>query len=199
MATLPSSRPGISVSFTFFGLRRAVYHAHFVTSTTVEFLPVFVGGLLYFASQGGELQPLYAIRPGASGDISIVEGQPRSPHIAWYQPRGGVHVVFPLVYQGLLFVCSDNGVVSAFDAATGERRFRARLGAGGSHFASPTGFNGHVLFISQDGEAYVIKAGGKFEMVAENKLGEGTMSTPAVSAGTLFIRGYKHLFAIAAK
>ncbi len=161
--------------------------------------PVFTGGLLYFASLGSDIQPVYANRPGASGDISIVEGQPRSQHIAWYLPRGGVHIVSPLVYKGLLFVCSDNGVATAFDASTGERRFRARLGAGGTHFASPTGINGHVLFISQDGEAYVIKAGPKFELVWEGKMGEGVMSTPAVAAGTLFIRGYKHLFAIAAK
>jgi outer membrane protein assembly factor BamB len=161
--------------------------------------PVHIGGLLYFSSQGGELQPIYAIRPGASGDISIVEGRPRNEHIAWYQPRGGVHIVSPLVYQGLMYVCSDNGIVSAFDAATGERLYRARLGHGGIHFASPTGINGHVLFISQDGEAFAIKAGPKFELVAETKMGEGVMSTPAVSNGTLFIRGYKHLFAIAAK
>jgi outer membrane protein assembly factor BamB len=161
--------------------------------------PVFVGGLLYFSSQGGETQPLYAIRPGASGDISIVEGQPRNQHIAWYQPRGGVHVVSPLVYQGIIYICSDNGVVSAFDAATGERHHRARLGSGGIHFASPTGINGHVLFISQDGEAFVLKAGLKLELAWQGKLGEGVMSTPAVAASTLFIRGYKHLFAIAAK
>lgn len=161
--------------------------------------PVLVGGMLYFASQGGDISPIYAIRPGASGDISIAEGQPRNAHIAWYQPRGGVHIVSPLVYQGLMYVCSDNGVVSVFDAATGERLHRARLGSGGIHFASPTGINGHVLFISQDGEAFVLKAGSKLELVSQSKLGEGTMSTPAVSGGTLFIRGYKHLFAIAAK
>ena len=124
--------------------------------------PVLVGGLLYFTSQGADTQPVYAIRPGASGDISIAEGQPPNQHIAWYLPRGGVHIVSPLVYQGIMYLCSDNGVVSAFDAATGERRFRARLGSGGIHFASPTGINGHVLFISQEGEAFVVKAGPAF-------------------------------------
>jgi outer membrane protein assembly factor BamB len=160
--------------------------------------PVLAGGTLYFTSGGGDLSPVYAIRPGASGDISLVDGQPRSEHIAWYLPRGGVHIVSPLVYQGNVYVLSDNGVVTAFDAASGERRFRARLGSGGTHFASPTGINGHILFVSQEGEAFVIKAGNSFEQVAHNKLGEGSMSTPAVSGGTLFIRGYKHLFAIAA-
>lgn len=161
--------------------------------------PVLAGGMLYFTSQGGDSSPIYAIRPGASGDISLTDGKPQDKHIAWYQPRGGVHIVSPLVYQGHMYVLADNGVVSVHDAATGERRYRSRLGAGGVHFASPTGINGNVLFISQDGEAYVIKAGPKFELVAESKLGEGTMSTPAVSGGTIFIRGYKHLFAIATK
>ncbi len=160
--------------------------------------PVLSGGTLYFTSSGGELSPVYAIRPGASGDISLSDGQPRSEHVAWYLPRGGVHIVSPLVYQGNVYVVSDNGVVTAFDAATGERRFRSRLGTGGVHFASPTGINGHILFISQEGEAFVIKSGNSFEQVAQSKMGEGVMSTPAVSGGTLFIRGYKHLFAIAA-
>ena len=159
--------------------------------------PVVAGGLLYFTSQGADSSPVYAIRPGASGDISIADGKPQDQHIAWYQPRGGVHIVSPLVYQGHMYVVADNGVLTVFDAASGERRYRSRLGSGGVHFASPTGINGTVLFISQDGDAFAIKAGPKFELVAESKLGEGTMSTPAVSGGTIYIRGYKHLFAIA--
>ncbi len=161
--------------------------------------PVLADGVLYFATQGSDLSPVYAIRPGATGDISIAAGQPHHKHIAWYLPRAGVHIVSPLVYRGHLYVCSDQGVISVFDAATGERRYRARLGNGGSHFASPVGVDGHIVFFNQEGEAFTIKTGPRFELVAQNKVGEMVMATPAVSAGTLFVRGAKHLFAIGEK
>ncbi len=159
--------------------------------------PVAAGGILYFTSQGGDASPVYAIRPGASGDISLAEGKPKNEHILWHHARGGIHVVSPLVYQGLMYVCQDNGVVTAFNAASGERVYRARLGKGGEYFASPIGLNGHILFFNQDGDVYAIKAGPKFEVVSESKVGETVMATPAVSGGVLYVRGYKNLYAIA--
>jgi outer membrane protein assembly factor BamB len=159
--------------------------------------PVAAGGVIYFASQGSDASPVYAIRQGASGDISGEKEKAGSSAVAWYQPHGGVHIVSPLVYQGRMYICSDNGVISVFDAASGARIFRARLGSGGNYFASPIGNNGHVLFFSQEGEAFAVKAGPKFELAAQNSMGEMVMATPAVSDGILFVRGYKHLFAIA--
>lgn len=159
--------------------------------------PALANGLLYFVSQSNEYAPVYAIRPGASGDISLADGKPRDAHVAWFERRGGVHLVSPLVYRGTMYVCQDNGVVSAFDAATGNRTFRTRLGSGGNYFASPIGANGHVYFFNQDGEGFVVKSGPKYELVTQNSLGEMVMSTPAVSGNVLFVRGYKHLFAIA--
>ncbi len=158
--------------------------------------PSIANGLLYFTSQSSDFAPVYAIRPGASGDISLAEGKPRSEHIAWFEQRGGIHMVSPLVYRGTVYLCQDNGVVGAYDAATGNRVFRARLGNGGNYFASPIGANGHVYFFNQEGDGFVVKSGAKYELVSQNPLGEIIMATPAVSGNVLFVRGYKHLFAI---
>lgn len=159
--------------------------------------PALAGGVLYFATLSSELAPVYAIRPGGAGDISIAEGKPRSPSIAWYESRGGIHTVSPIVYRGQMYVCSDNGVISAFDAATGQRSFRARLGNGGNYFASPVGAGGNIYFFNQEGDGFVVKSGAKYELVSQNSMGEMVMATPAVSGNVLFVRGYKHLFAIA--
>ncbi|MGH9201647.1 MAG: PQQ-binding-like beta-propeller repeat protein [Vicinamibacterales bacterium] len=159
--------------------------------------PFTAHDLLYISSGyvGDTHRPAYAIRPGASGDITV--GEPNSQKfVAWYQPQGGVHLVSPLVYQGQMYICADNGVISVFDAASGNRLYRARLGSGGSYYASPIGVNGHVLFFNQVGEAYAIKAGPKYELASQNSVGEVVMATPAVADGVLFVRGYKTLFAI---
>lgn len=158
--------------------------------------PVLSNGVLYFASQGSDISPVYAIRPGASGDISVTKDGPRHSAIAWYQPQGGIHTVSPLVYQGQMYICADNGVISVYDAASGNRLYRARLGNGGNYFASPVGANGHVLFVNQDGEAFIVKAGPKYELTAQNSVGEMVMSTPAVVDGVIYVRAHKTLFAI---
>ncbi len=159
--------------------------------------PVPANGLVYLVSGGTDVAPVYAIRPGASGDISLPESGPRSEHVVWYLPRGGVHIVSPLVYRGHMYVCADNGVLSVFDAASGERLYRVRLGKGGEFFASPIASGNHIIFFNQEGESFTIKAGPKFELVSQNKVGDLVMATPAVSAGVLYVRGYKNLYAIA--
>ncbi len=160
--------------------------------------PILHDGLLYFAGNGHKVSPIYAIRPGASGDISLQEGKPRSDHIVWYRKRGGVHIVSPLVYRGHVYVVKDNGVLGVYDASNGKRVYRARIGGkGGSYFASPIGVNGHVLFASQEGDVTLIKAGPKYEEVSVNTMGEILMATPAISEGVIYIRGLKNLFAVA--
>jgi outer membrane protein assembly factor BamB len=158
--------------------------------------PALAGGLLYFTSIGDKASPIYALKPGGSGDISVEEGKPHSPFVAWYQARGGAHTVSPLVYQGKMYVTQDNGVVAVYDATSGERLYRTRLGKGGTYFASPIGAGGRVIFFNQDGEAFTLKNSAHYELVSENAMGEMVMSTPAISGSTLFVRGYKHLFAI---
>ena len=103
----------------------------------------------------------------------------------------------PLVYGDHLYVCRDNGVLSCYEAATGERRYQKRLGAGSAGFtASAVAGDGKIYFTSEMGDTYVIKPGPEFEVLAENSLDEITMATPALSGGVLFFRTKDHLVAV---
>jgi outer membrane protein assembly factor BamB len=102
-----------------------------------------------------------------------------------------------LIYQGLLYSCSDRGVLKAHGAHTGEIRYTQRVGEGLTGFsASPIAVDGKILFTSQDGEVFVLKAGPKFELLSRHQLGEVSMATPAVSENVLYYRTRAHLVAI---
>jgi outer membrane protein assembly factor BamB len=111
--------------------------------------------------------------------------------------RDGGYMQTPIVYGDILYVCRDNGVLSAFDATTGTRHYQARLGDGKTGFsASAVASNGRLYFTSEDGDVYVVKAGTTYELLATNPLGEVAMATPAISDGTLLFRTRNHLVAI---
>ncbi len=139
-------------------------------------------------------RPIYAIRPGQKGTIDSAGTAP----FAWRSDRGSPYVPTPLVYGRELYVLADNGVLSAFDAATGARHYQRRLDETPLGFsASPIAAGGHVYLASEDGDVFVVKAGSAFELVARNDMNEPLMATPAVTDGLLVIRGRSHLFGIA--
>ncbi len=80
--------------------------------------------LIFVTSGYRPMQPIYAIKPGASGDISLKDGKETNEFIVWSKTRGGPYMPTPLVYQELLYVCSNNGVVTAYNARTGERVYQ---------------------------------------------------------------------------
>ncbi len=112
--------------------------------------------------------------------------------------RDGGYMQTPIVYGDILYVCRDNGVLTAFDAKTGTRHYQARLGDGKTGFsASAVAAGGRLYFTSEDGDVYVVKAGPAYELLATNPLGEVAMATPAISEGTLLFRTRNHLVAVA--
>jgi outer membrane protein assembly factor BamB len=160
--------------------------------------PITAHGLVFITNAHGKLSPIYAIRPGAAGDITLKEGETTNAHVAWSYLRDGGYMQTPIVYGDLLYVCRDNGVLSVFDARTGERHYQQRLGDGKTGFsASPVAAAGRVYFTSEDGDVYVVKAGTTFELLATNTLGEVAMATPAISEGVIYFRTRNHLVAIA--
>jgi len=160
--------------------------------------PIAANNLIYVASSHSRPRPIYAIRPGAKGDISLEKGATRSEHIAWSHFGKAPYMQTPLVYGDLLYACRDDGVLSVFEADSGELAYRTRIGGGGEGFtASPVAADGHLYFASEDGNVYVIKAGREHEVVAVNEVGEYCMATPAISEDALYIRGKDHLFRIA--
>jgi outer membrane protein assembly factor BamB len=103
----------------------------------------------------------------------------------------------PLVYGTEVYVLADNGVLAAYDVATGVRLYQERLDDTPLGFsASPIGAGGYVYLASEDGDVFVVKAGRTFELVARNDMNEALMATPAVAGGMLIIRGRSHVFAI---
>jgi outer membrane protein assembly factor BamB len=159
--------------------------------------PITGHDLVFITNAHGKMSPIYAIRPTATGDISLKEGETSSAHIAWSYARDGAYMQTPILYGDILYVCRDNGVLSAFDAKTGQRHYQTRLGNGSTGFsASAVAAAGRIYYTSEDGDVYVVKAGPAFELLATNPLGEVAMATPAISEGALIFRTRNHLLAI---
>ena len=151
-------------------------------------IPVsMVDGGMLFLSRGYRSSPFMAIRLGGRGDIT-------NTHVAWRVPTGGPYVSSLVHYQGVIYMSTDNGIVSAFDAKNGERLFQERVG--GTFSASPIAGDGKVYFVSEGGETIVIKAGRSFELIARNKLDGHFVASPAAGSGRIFLRADDRVFAV---
>ncbi|MBA3568700.1 MAG: PQQ-binding-like beta-propeller repeat protein [Pyrinomonadaceae bacterium] len=158
--------------------------------------PIFAHDLIYVTTGYRVIQPIYVIRPGAAGDISLKNGKESSDFIAWSKTRGGPYMPTPVIYGELLYIVSNQGVLTTYQAKTGERVYQERLGGkGGAFTASPVASDGKIYLSSEDGEVFVVKAGPKYELLATNPVGQVMMATPAISDGLVIVRGVSHLFA----
>ncbi|MFY9571653.1 MAG: PQQ-binding-like beta-propeller repeat protein [Blastocatellia bacterium] len=165
-----------------------------VTATT----PITGHGLIFICNSYRPNQPIYAIRAGATGDISLKANETTNQYVAWSMQRGGTYMPTPIIYGEYLYTCANHGVMSCYNPKTGERVYQQRIGdKGGAYSASPVAADGKVYLSSEDGEIFVVKAGPKYELLATNPMGEVLMATPAISDGMIFVRGQHSLFAIA--
>lgn len=161
--------------------------------------PLVADGLLYVGtgSQGGPDRPMFAVRAGARGDISLATGERSNDYVAWYQRTATPYTPSPIVYRGRLYSLFDNGILSVFDARTGSLVYRWRVGGGGHTFsASPWAYGGKVFFLSEDGETFVVSAGDEYRELRVNRLAEMSLATPAIADGSLFIRTMTRLYRI---
>ena len=167
-------------------------------SEVIATSPVIAKDLIIIANGYPPVQPFFAIRPGANGEFTLAEGQETNEHIAWSRTRGGPYMCTVIAAGDLLYSVSNNGVVSAYQIATGERIYQQRLSPnqGTSLSASPVFADGKLYFASEDGDVFVVHAGPKFELLATNPMGEVLMATPAIAGGTVFIRGEHSVFAV---
>ena len=155
-------------------------------------------GLAFVTGGWPPVKGTYAIRPGGRGDLSLAKNEKSSDHIAWRKTRGGTYVPTPLVYGDHLYTLANNGILTAFDAKTGERIFRERVaGRGAVAFsASPVAAAGRLYIASEEGDVYVVRHGREFELLAVNPMGEIVIATPAISGNMLIIRTLEHVWAI---
>jgi len=146
-----------------------------------------------FVSEGKN--SAFALKTGGTGDVT-------TSHVLWKKTKGLPWVTSALLYKGQYVMIKDGGIVTAYNAKTGDQVYQERVAAAGQYYASPVAANGHIYFTSlQDGTVTVLKAGSdEPEVEATNpKLGERTAATPAIADNTLFIRTDKHLYAFAEK
>jgi outer membrane protein assembly factor BamB len=136
---------------------------------------------------------LLAIKLGGKGDIT---GNPQ--YIKWTNTRGNSYTPSPVVHDGILYLLADNGMLSAFDALTGEVHYmQQRMPGFPSYKASPVAAGDALYTVSENGMATVIKLGQQFHVVAANKMGdEMFVSSPVIVDGDLFLRSQDELFAI---
>jgi len=147
--------------------------------------PVFAHGLIFTAS--GKNGPLVAVRPGGAGAVKPV----------WRHETGAAYVCSPLVVGDHLYVHTDAGILTCYEAKTGKTIYKERLE--GKFSASAVAGDGRLYFINEAGTTLVIRAGPKFEVLAKNALEEYAVASPAVSQGDLFLRTETRLFCIGGK
>jgi outer membrane protein assembly factor BamB len=156
--------------------------------------------LLYISSGyvGDQHRPVYAVRPGASGDISLKEGEKSNQFIAWYLPQGGPYNPSPLVYGDYYYTLYDRGFFTCHDARTGKEIYgKQRIDPNaGAYTSSPWAYNGKIFCLSEDGDTFVIQAGPEYKLIGKNSLDEMCMATPAIARGSLIIRTASKLYRI---
>jgi outer membrane protein assembly factor BamB len=162
--------------------------------------PVFADGMIIVASGRSPERPIFAIRAGASGNISLKHGEKANKHIAWSKVRRGPYMPTPLIYKGLVYTLNNNGLLGCYDLKIGTEHYYQRIPHRALGFsASPIAADGRIYLPGEDGVVFVIQAGLQFKLLAMNPVGEPIMATPAVSEGVLYIRGSHHLFAVKSK
>jgi len=161
--------------------------------------PISKFGLLYVCSGyvGDKVRPVFAIKPGATGDISLKPGETNNAFIAWCQPIAAPYNPSPLLYGDYFYVLFDFGFLSCHDARTGAQIYdkqRIRPEGNTSFTASPWAANGKIFALSEDGDTFVFEAGPEFRLLHRNSLDEMCMATPALAGDRLLIRTLTKLY-----
>jgi outer membrane protein assembly factor BamB len=142
---------------------------------------------MVFINTGFEKHQLWAVQLDGRGDVT-------DSHIVWKYDKNVPKIPSPLVIDGLIYMISNNGVVSCLEAGTGKLLWQERIG--GSYVSSPVYASGRIYFSNNNGKTTVIKAGRAFEVLAVNELEDGLMASPAVVGNSLIMRTKTHLYRI---
>jgi outer membrane protein assembly factor BamB len=161
--------------------------------------PIAGNEIVYVSGGYQPVRPIYAIKPGGSGDISLPTGKTSSDSITWSVDRDGPYISTPLLYRGVLYSLNNNGVLNTFDALNGERLYRGRVGPGGAFSASPIAADGRLYFSNEDGQVYVVRAGKDYVQIAVNEMSEPITATPAIADGLTVVRTVRAVYGIGTK
>lgn len=148
---------------------------------------------------GGGGGTLFAIKAGATGDVSPKAGETTSAGVAWSAARSMPSASSPVIYDGYVYTFERNGgQVSCFDAKTGKAAYtKERISNAGAFWSSPWAFDGKIFCMDETGTTHVLKAGPTFDVVGTNKLGRDVYwSSPAIAGGSIILRGVDSLYCI---
>ncbi|MEO7653360.1 MAG: PQQ-binding-like beta-propeller repeat protein [Bryobacteraceae bacterium] len=158
-------------------------------------------GMLYLSSGyvGDQVRPVFAVKPGARGDISLTAGETSNEFVAWHLPQAGPYNPSPIVYGDYYYTLLDRGFLTAHEAKTGKEVYgKQRIDPAAAAFtASPWAYNGKLFALSEDGDTFVIEAGKDFKLLGRNTIDEMCMATPAIARGSLILRSASKLYRIA--
>jgi hypothetical protein len=158
---------------------------------TEQFVASMVdNGELVFLTAGFPDKHILAIRPTGHGNVT-------DTHIVWRTTENCSYVPSPVIVGDYFLVVADNGIASCYQAATGERQWKERIGR--HYSASLLSAEGRAYFLSDDGVMNIVKPGPKYELLSKCELGEPCFSSPAISQGQLILRAEKHLYCIGQK
>jgi outer membrane protein assembly factor BamB len=167
---------------------REIWRVRYGEGYSVVPRPAFADGML-MVSSGYDKPVTYAIKVDGTtrGDVT-------NSRVAWKTHKAAPCTPSPLIVDGVVYLMSDNGIATCTDLKTGKVHWTQRLE--GDYSASPVYAEGRVYFQSEGGVGYVVKASKTFEQLAENDLGERSLSSYAVADGALYIRTEHHLWKI---
>ncbi|MBI4905900.1 MAG: PQQ-binding-like beta-propeller repeat protein [Acidobacteria bacterium] len=186
--------PGTAVSYDLEG--KELWRINGTSSNPVP-SPFVADGILYL--NGGMGKGFYAIKAGASGDISLAKDTRENEYVIWSDPRGGTYLPTHVAYEGFLYTLNEKGIFTRFEAKTGKMTYRERLDIEGAAFtSSPWAYNGRIFCLSEEGKTYVVPAGDKFTVLHTNPLEEMAQATPAIVGDRLLLRTETKLYSIRA-
>jgi outer membrane protein assembly factor BamB len=140
---------------------------------------------------------LFAVKAGASGDITPEDGATTSAGVLWSREKAAPAMASPLAYRGLVYALKRRtGIVTAHDPKTGEETYKKRVEGAPGFWASPWASDGKIYCLDENGTTHVLRAGPEFEVLARNPIDEQSRATPAVTPGGLVLRGIEHLYRI---
>jgi outer membrane protein assembly factor BamB len=187
--------PGTAISYDLEG--KELWRLSGMALTPVP-SPFSYQGLLYI--DAGRGRPLFGIKPGASGDITLGKDEKSNEFVAWSEARGGTYLPTPVAYNGALYILNETGILTRLDAKNGKQTYKTRLDPNAGNFtSSPWAYNGKVFFLNEEGKTFVIPADEKFELLHVNSLDEFTMTTPAIVGDRLLLRTQSRLYSIRSK
>ncbi len=175
-----------------------------------DLLYLGTGGMPMFGPGGGpggggggpggrsDARPLFAVKAGAKGDITLKSDQTSNDGIAWYQAKGGPSMASPVLYDGYLYILEQRGgMLNCYDAKTGKPAYtKERLPQSRGFTSSPWAYDGKIFCLSEDGQTFVVQAGPEFKVLGKNSLDEMFWSSPAAAGGALFLRGVDYLYCV---